>query len=112
MGAGHSHDHGHSHAPADFGQAFGIGVVLNLGFVALEAIYGFLSDSMALVADAGHNLSDVMSLLLAWGAGVAAKKPATARFTWGPIRSTKRKCATTSPRCRESPPCTTSTSGR
>ena len=89
MGAGHSHEHGHSrehghgHAPADFGQAFGIGVVLNLGFVAVEAIYGFLSDSMALVADAGHNLSDVMSLLLAWGAGVAAKKPATARFTWG-----------------------------
>lgn len=93
MGAGHSHGHegghghgghGHSHAPpADFSNAFALGVLLNLGFVAVEAVYGFVSGSMALVADAGHNLSDVMALLLAWGAGVAAKKPPTARFTWG-----------------------------
>ena len=81
MGAGHSHDHGSP--PADFGNAFALGVLLNLGFVAIEAVYGFVSGSMALVADAGHNLSDVMSLLLAWAAGVAAKKPPTARFTWG-----------------------------
>jgi cobalt-zinc-cadmium efflux system protein len=96
MGAGHSHDHslghshghGHAHEPADFGQAFGVGVLVNLGFVVIEAVYGFASGSMALVADAGHNLSDVMSLLLAWGAAVAAKKPPTARYTWGYKSST------------------------
>ena len=87
MGAGHNHNHGHAHghthAPKDFGRAFAIGVLLNSAFVLIEAGFGLWSGSMALVADAGHNLSDVMSLLLAWGAGVAAKKPATARFTWG-----------------------------
>ncbi len=82
--AGHSHSgHGHSHAPADFGRAFAIGIVLNTVFVIIEATYGFISGSMALVADAGHNLSDVLALLLAWGASIAAKKPATARFTYG-----------------------------
>ncbi len=87
-GLGHSHGHGHSHAPADFGRAFAIGVVLNTGFVLVEAIYGFLSGSMALVADAGHNLSDVLGLLIAWGASVAAKKPPSARFTYGLKSST------------------------
>ncbi|AKM06420.1 cation diffusion facilitator family transporter [Pelagerythrobacter marensis] len=83
---GHSaHDHtgGHHHAPADFGRAFAIGVVLNSVFVLIEATYGFLSGSMALVADAGHNLSDVLSLLLAWAAATAAKRPASGRFTYG-----------------------------
>ena len=84
----HSHDHshgaaGHSHAPADFGRAFAIGIVLNSAFVIVEATYGFLSGSMALVADAGHNLSDVLALMLAWGASVAAKKPASPRYTYG-----------------------------
>lgn len=96
MGAGHSHDHshghshghGHAHEPGDFGQAFGVGVLVNMGFVVIEAVYGFVSGSMALVADAGHNLSDVMSLLLAWGAAVAARKPPTARYTWGYKSST------------------------
>ena len=89
MGSGHSHDHGHdhlhghSHAPTDFGRAFLIGIVLNTGFVMVEAVYGWLSGSMALIADAGHNLSDVLALLLAWGASVAAKKPPTERFTYG-----------------------------
>lgn len=91
MGANHSHNHahdhasghGHSHAPADFGRAFAIGVVLNSIFVAVEAIYGFFSGSMALVADAGHNLSDVLSLLIAWAASIMAARPASARFTWG-----------------------------
>ena len=89
MGAGHSHDHGHggghghSHAPKDFGRAFAVGVVLNTAFVAVEATYGFLSGSMALVADAGHNLSDVLSLLLAWGASVLAKRAPNHRFTYG-----------------------------
>ncbi|WP_170004074.1 cation diffusion facilitator family transporter [Pseudopontixanthobacter vadosimaris] len=95
MGAGHDHSHpaggshaGHSHAPADFGRAFAIGVVLNTVFVVIEATYGFLSGSMALVADAGHNLSDVLSLLLAWAASIAAKKPPNARFTYGYKSST------------------------
>ncbi|WFL78113.1 cation diffusion facilitator family transporter [Altererythrobacter arenosus] len=82
------HGHGHSHAPADFGRAFAIGVVLNTAFVIVEAVYGYLSGSMALVADAGHNLSDVLALLLAWGASVAARKPASARFTYGYKSST------------------------
>ncbi|MEC9066786.1 MAG: cation diffusion facilitator family transporter [Pseudomonadota bacterium] len=78
------HDHGgHHHAPADFGRAFAIGVALNTAFVVVEAAYGFLSGSMALVADAGHNLSDVLSLLLAWAAATAARRPATERFTYG-----------------------------
>ena len=79
MGAGHSHDH----EPVDHGPAFAIGVTLNLLFVGVEATYGFLSGSMALLADAGHNLSDVLSLALAWGASVLAQRPAGSRFTYG-----------------------------
>ncbi|AZI36721.1 putative CDF-family cation efflux system protein [Caenibius tardaugens NBRC 16725] len=79
---GHSHG-GHSHAPASYGRAFAIGVVLNTAFVLIEATYGYLSGSMALVADAGHNLSDVLSLLIAWGASVMTARPATARYTYG-----------------------------
>ena len=84
-----SHDHGshgghgHSHAPKDFGRAFAIGIGLNSLFVVFEAVFGFLYGSMALVADAGHNLSDVLALMLAWGASVAAKKPPSERFTYG-----------------------------
>lgn len=85
---GHGHGHGHSHAPADFGRAFAIGIVLNTGFVIVEAVFGFISGSMALVADAGHNLSDVLGLLIAWGASVAAQKPPSARFTYGLKSST------------------------
>jgi len=94
MGAGYSHDHGHghgnghSHAPADFGNAFAIGVVLNTAFVIIEASYGFWSGSMALVADAGHNLSDVLALLLAWGASILAKRAPSQRFTYGLKSST------------------------
>ncbi|MCT2558885.1 cation diffusion facilitator family transporter [Tsuneonella sp. YG55] len=83
MGAGHSHDHSHGRQQRDFGAAFGWGVVLNLAFVAVEAVYGFISGSMALIADAGHNLSDVLSLALAWGASVLAKRPPDGRFTYG-----------------------------
>ena len=87
MGAGHSHNHthghGHSHAPADFGRAFAIGVVLNSAFVLVEAGFGLWSGSMALVADAGHNLSDVMSLLIAWGAAYMSTRPANSRYTYG-----------------------------
>ena len=85
---GHAHGHGHAHAPANFGPAFAIGIVLNTAFVVVEATYGFLSGSMALVADAGHNLSDVLGLLIAWGATIAAKRPRTARFTYGLKSST------------------------
>lgn len=87
-GPGHAHGHAHSHAPADFGRAFAIGIVLNSVFVVVEATFGFLSGSMALVADAGHNLSDVLALLIAWGASIAAKRPPSARFTYGLKSST------------------------
>ncbi|WP_324828304.1 cation diffusion facilitator family transporter [Qipengyuania zhejiangensis] len=80
---GQGHSHGHSHAPADFGRAFLIGIILNTGFVIIEAAYGWISGSMALIADAGHNLSDVLSLLLAWGASAAAKRKPNGRFTYG-----------------------------
>lgn len=87
MSAHDGHDHtdhaGHSHAPKDFGRAFLIGVVLNTVYVALEATYGLLSGSLALLADAGHNLSDVLGLLLAWGATWLAKRAPTRRRTYG-----------------------------
>lgn len=85
MGAGHSHNHAHDHghAPKDFGRAFAIGVLLNSAFVLIEAGFGIWSGSMALIADAGHNLSDVMSLLIAWGAAYMSARPASSRFTYG-----------------------------
>ena len=82
-GHDHGHAHGHSHAPADFGRAFAIGIALNTAFVAVEAAFGYISGSMALVADAGHNLSDVLGLLIAWGAAAAAKRPPSPRFPYG-----------------------------
>ncbi|MHA7819293.1 MAG: cation diffusion facilitator family transporter [Erythrobacter sp.] len=82
-GHGHDHAHPHSHAPKDFGGAFLIAIILNSGFVLVEATFGFLYGSMALVADAGHNLSDVLALLLAWGASLAAKRPPSQRYTYG-----------------------------
>jgi cobalt-zinc-cadmium efflux system protein len=85
---GHGHGHGHSHAPKDFGRAFAMGIALNTGFVVLEAGAGLIYGSMALLADAGHNLSDVLALVLAWAASVAAKRPASGRFTYGYKSST------------------------
>jgi cobalt-zinc-cadmium efflux system protein len=79
----HGHAHGHSHAPRDFGFAFALGTALNLGFVAIEVVFGIVANSTALLADAGHNLSDVIGLLVAWGAALLAKRPATERFTYG-----------------------------
>jgi cobalt-zinc-cadmium efflux system protein len=82
--SGHAHGPGgHVHAPADFGRAFAIGIALNLGFVIGEAYFGYASNSMALVADAGHNLSDVLGLLVAWTAATLAKRPPSVRFTYG-----------------------------
>jgi cobalt-zinc-cadmium efflux system protein len=82
MAGHHDHDH-HSHGPADFGRAFAIGTILNLGFVVVEGAAGFLTDSVALLADAGHNLSDVLGLLVAWGGAELAKRPVSKRFTYG-----------------------------
>lgn len=79
----HAHGHGHAHAPASFGRAFAIGTALNLGFVVVEAVYGILSNSMALVADAGHNLSDVLGLLIAWGAATLSRRHPKGRYTYG-----------------------------
>ncbi len=83
----HGHGHGHSHAPKDFNRAFAVGVALNTGFVIVEAVYGFLANSLALLADAGHNLGDVLGLLMAWGAAVLVKRRPTARRTYGLKRS-------------------------
>jgi len=92
MGAGHSHHghdhgpnlgHGHSHAPADFGKAFAIGIALNSVYIVVEAGYGFAIGSMALLADAGHNLSDVLGLIIAWTGATLAKRPPSKRFTFG-----------------------------
>ena len=87
MGAGHDHSHhghSHSHAHGNPGSAsFAIAVALNLLFVCAEVAAGLVSGSMALIADAGHNLSDVLSLLLAWGASILAARPPSERFTYG-----------------------------
>ena len=81
---GHHHDaHDHHHHPAEFGRAFAVGIALNLGFVAVEALYGFWANSMALLADAGHNLSDVLGLAAAWAGATLAKRPPSRRFSYG-----------------------------
>jgi cobalt-zinc-cadmium efflux system protein len=88
MSHSHSHDHGHGHGhhhtpPADAGRAFVLAIGLNTAFVVIEFIYGFIANSTALMADAGHNLSDVLGLVLAWGAAMLAKSAPTRRFTYG-----------------------------
>ena len=82
-GHGHNHAHGHVHAPADFGRAFAIGMALNLGFVVLEVVYGVLANSVALLSDAGHNLSDVLGLGAAWLASELVKRAPSTRLTYG-----------------------------
>lgn len=91
-GAGHhAHDHSahahgrgrHVHAPASFGLAFAVGITLNGAYVIAEAIFGALSNSLALMADAGHNLGDVLSLALAWLATWLVKRAPSARYTYG-----------------------------
>lgn len=99
---GHSHDHGHGHDhahghhhhgdPNTMGRAFAIAIVLNLAFVGVEFFYGFLANSTALMADAGHNLSDVLGLMLAWGAAILAKRLPNQRYTYG-LRSTSMLAA-------------------
>ena len=80
MSAGHSHDHA---SRSDYGRAFAIGISLNLGFVIVETAYGFLAGSMALIADAGHNLSDVLGLVVAWAGTMMARSSPSPRFTYG-----------------------------
>jgi cobalt-zinc-cadmium efflux system protein len=86
-GSSHHHGSGHVHAPKDFGKAFALGAALNIGFVIAEVIGGLSANSLALLADAGHNLSDVLALLMAWGASVLARRLPSARYTYG-LRST------------------------
>jgi len=84
-GHGHhaSHAHAHAHAPANFDRAFAIGIGLNAAFVAIEAFYGWKVNSLALLADAGHNLSDVAGLVLAWAGAAAGRLRPDARHTYG-----------------------------
>jgi cobalt-zinc-cadmium efflux system protein len=83
----HGHHHGHSHAPATFGTAFALATVLNIALVAIQAAYGVLAHSMALLADAGHNAGDVLALVLAWSSHAISQKHPTERYTYG-FRST------------------------
>lgn len=92
-GSGHSHGHGHGHhhhaidlPPDGQRRAFAIGIALNAAFVALEAWAGWVSGSLALMSDAGHNLGDVLGLMLAWVGAWAASRPTSARYTWGWVR--------------------------
>jgi len=90
--AGHDHGHppgigGHQHAPASFGKAFAIGIALNLAYVVGEAFYGVVAHSLALLADAGHNLGDVLGLGGAWLASILGKRRPSERYTYGLRRS-------------------------
>ena len=86
----HNHSHGghdHNRGGNNYNRAFVVSVALNTGFVIIEAVYSILANSIALLADAGHNLSDVLGLLLAWGATILARRQPTARRTYGLRRS-------------------------
>ena len=85
-GIGH-HDHAHVHAPENFGRAFAISIALNLAFIVAEIVYGVLGNSTALLADAGHNVSDVLGLGLAWLASEMVKRRPTPRFSYGLLGS-------------------------
>ena len=78
----HSHSH-HHHETNNYNRSFAIGITLNVIFVIIEVSYGLIADSLALIADAGHNFSDVMSLMLAWGASYLATKNPTHKRTYG-----------------------------
>ena len=93
----HDHDHSHcdhNHAPADFGNAFMIGIALNTVFVAAEVVFGLKANSLALLADAGHNISDVLGLVLAWSATILSRRQPFGRFTYG-LRGSSIIAATT-----------------
>jgi cobalt-zinc-cadmium efflux system protein len=87
--AGHDHHgHGHMHGPVSNSFAFAVGIGLNLAFVVVEVVYGVLSHSVALLADAGHNFGDVLGLGLSWGAMALASLKPSKRRTFGFRRST------------------------
>jgi len=83
----HGHTHSHSHAAPDFGRAFAVGIAANLVYLIAEAGFGLWADSLALLADAGHNLGDVLGLALSWGAAMLSRRGPSRRFTYG-LRST------------------------
>lgn len=83
-----AHTHHHHHAPENYSRAFAVGVALNLIYIVVEVVYGFISNSLALLTDAGHNLVDVMGLLLAWGAATLARRKPSPRRTYGFSRAT------------------------
>lgn len=85
---GHAHGHGHAHAPASYGRAFLIGTLLNVTFVIVEGGYGIATQSMSLLADAAHNLSDVLGLILAWIAYRLAQRAPSKQRTYGLRKST------------------------
>ncbi len=82
-GHSHGHGHGHSHGPLTFDRAFAIGITLNILFVIAEFGTGFVAQSVALMADAGHNLSDVLGLFVAWAGTTLARRQPSKRFTYG-----------------------------
>lgn len=87
----HSHSHSHHHAdqqPGNYNKAFAVGIVLNVIFIVIELVYGLMVNSMALIADAGHNFSDVLGLMLAWGASRLARALPTMKTTYGLRKST------------------------
>lgn len=84
----HAHEHHHSHEPQSFNKAFAFATIFNFLFVIVEALYAVSANSMSLLADAGHNLGDVLGLIMAWGASWLLSKPATQRFSYGFKRST------------------------
>ncbi len=81
------HDHSHIQNK-NLGNAFKIGIVINIIFIIVEALYGYFSNSMALFADAGHNFSDVMALAFSWIAVILSQRKPTVKFTYGFRRST------------------------
>ncbi|MEQ9482425.1 cation diffusion facilitator family transporter [Coleofasciculus sp. F4-SAH-05] len=83
----HNHHHHHDHNAFNYNRAFAIGLILNGGFVVVEAFSGIFYNSLALLADAGHNLSDVLGLVLAWGANMLSQRSPTKRYTYGFRRS-------------------------
>jgi len=86
--ADHDHHDGHAHAPKIPGSAYAVGAILNVGFVGVELFYGLLSNSNALVADAAHNLGDVLGLLMAWFASALARRAPSDTHTYGMRRGT------------------------
>jgi cobalt-zinc-cadmium efflux system protein len=80
----HDHSHnGHHHLTPNYSQAFIIGFVLNVGFVIVEFGFGFFSNSVSLIADAAHNLSDVLGLVISWVAILVSRRQPSSRYTYG-----------------------------